>query len=409
MVEFSKIGRGERKDFSPEGARRVGPPLPEKRPEPEPPATSCGPLEKDEIEKPPVNVRPLFVKRTQPQRPASGQTFSVSEPSLKGPEAEQDGYHPLLDHASSLVPDAHQIKDASGIYERMLRVARDFFAPEVDFETSDVEPLKAVINDAASSICESNEKLIELAVTHMLKESDSYLFQHSVNVSLISLLIGCGLNYDRQRMVELGLAAFLHDIGMVCYEDMVSVPNKLTQGQYEQIKKHVEKGDAILKKLKNSLSDTILTAQYEIHERLDGSGYPKGKRTIHEYARVIALADAFESMMHPRPFRLRYSIMEVYKRIFEAKNKYDQTMIKVLVDRIGFFPNGSLVQLNTKEVARVMSQNQGSPLRPVIQIVFGPDGERLFDEEIKEVNLVKFPTVHIKKCFLDETNGAGEE
>jgi hypothetical protein len=107
-------------------------------------------------------------------------------------------------------------------------------------------------------------------------------------------------------------------------------------------------------------------------------------------------------MIHPRPFRPRYSIMDVYKRIFDVKNKYDQTFIKALVNAIGFFPNGTFVQLNTKEIGRVIAQNSKSPLRPVVRLVLNEGGEHFYEEEVKEINLVKFPTLHIIKCFLED-------
>ena len=95
--------------------------------------------------------------------------------------------------------------------------------------------------------------------------------------------------------------------------------------------------------------------------------------------------------------------MDVYKKIFEQKTKYDQNFIKILVDRVGFFPNGSFVQLNTKEVGKVIRQNPRSPLRPVVKIAYGDDWHQLYEDEVKEVNLIKYPTIHVKKCFLEES------
>ena len=75
--------------------------------------------------------------------------------------------------------------------------------------------------------------------------------------------------------------------------------------------------------------------------------------------------------------------------------------MKVMVDKLGFFPNGTYVQLNTKEVGRVIAQNTKSPLRPVVKIVHSVDGQKIEESSAKEVNLTKYPTIHIKKCFLE--------
>ena len=295
------------------------------------------------------------------------------------------------------------LEDTSPLYEKMVDTAKMLFRKDTVYENVDTRQIVSTIAEAVSAISAGDEKLIELAITYIMKDEDSYLYQHSANVCVISIAMGFGLNYEIGKLIELGLAAFLHDIGMAGFEDMVKVPRKLSQKEYDEIKKHVETGDRILKKIDHGLSDTIITVQYEIHERLDGSGYPLGKKIIHDYAKIIALADAFESMIHPRPFRPNYSIMEVYKRIFDAKNKYDQKVIKALVDKIGFFPNGSYVQLNTKEIGRVIRQSPRSPLRPLVRIVYGVDGERLDESKVKEANLLKFPTIHVKKCFLEDS------
>ncbi|HAJ57198.1 MAG TPA: hypothetical protein DCL35_05450 [Candidatus Omnitrophica bacterium] len=293
--------------------------------------------------------------------------------------------------------------DASRIYEKMFALSKVLFFPGVDYNKVDTSLIVAAVAEAAGAVATGDERLTELALTYIIENEQYYLLQHSVNVCVISLQIGVGAGYEMGRLIELGIAAFLHDIGMTQFQNMANLSRRLTHEEYAEIKKHVEVGDSLLKKIHGSLGDTVLAAQNEIHERLDGSGYPAGKRNINEYARIIAIADAFESMIHPRPFRQRYSIMDVYKRIFGQKDKYDQAFIKILVDRVGFFPNGSFVQLNTKEVAKVVRQNPKSPLRPVVRVQVAEDGRQLYEDEIKEIDLSKYPTIHAKKCFLEET------
>ncbi|MFH0940415.1 MAG: HD domain-containing phosphohydrolase [Candidatus Omnitrophota bacterium] len=347
---------------------------------------------KEEVDQEPIikPIRPLFVQ----QRAAIQQEA--------GREAAHAQYAPSSHPIDTAVAQT-SFEDTAPLYERMVDTAKTLFRKDIVYEDIDTSQIVNTITEAASAVSAGDEKLIELAITYIMKDGDSYLYQHSVNVCVISIAMGFGLNYEIGKLIELGLAAFLHDIGMAGFEDMVKVPRKLSQKEYDEIKKHVEAGDQILKKINHGLSDTIITVQYEIHERLDGSGYPLGKKIIHDYAKIIALADAFESMIHSRPFRPNYSIMEVYKRIFDAKNKYDQKVIKALVDKIGFFPNGSYVELNTKEIGRVIRQSPRSPLRPMVRIVYGVDGERLDESKVKEANLLKFPTIHVKKCFLENS------
>jgi HD-GYP domain-containing protein (c-di-GMP phosphodiesterase class II) len=413
MVEFAKILKKMRRAEDPKEnkpvfeARRppvakkdVRPPRPRVEPaEPVDDEVKPIPLTEDEFQEEQEEkvvqreIRPLFSRpyqRTEDRRPS--QEISL-EPDV--PDSSE------LPRREFITVAAHS-EEAAGLYEKMLACAKRIFHKDVNFEEVDTKEIVSIVAEIAATVSSGDDKLIEMAVAYISPDETYYLFQHSVNVCLLSLEIGHGLNYDMGKLVELGIAAFLHDIGMTAYEDMTREPRKLTEREHDEIKKHVEMGNQILKRINHGIGEAVITAQYEIHERLDGSGYPVGKKSIHDYARIIALADGFESMIHPRSFRLRYSIMEVYKRIFDAKNKYDQNYIKVLVDRIGFFPTGTFVQLNTKEVGKVMRQNPKSPLRPAVKVLYSPDGVRLEDYEVKELNLLKFPTIHIKKCFLEE-------
>lgn len=373
MVEFSRIAKKVRRPEDEAGVKK-------ETPQAKQPVNDALP-EAGEEYRFSAAIRPLFTKSKEP----------LPAPALKADVPKK----------ATVSSGASVLDDPLFFYQKMVALAKAVLKHGVNYEEFDSKPLVDIVAEAAARVGSDDDKLVELAVTHIIKEEESYLFQHVVNVCILSLLIGKGLNYEKDKMIELGLSAFLHDIGMTAYENMVQLPRRLTPQEYEEIKNHVQAGDRILRSINPGLSETILIAQSEIHERLDGSGYPTGKRDIHDYARIIALVDAFESLIHPRPFRPSHSLMEVYKRIFDAKNKYDQNFIKVMIDRIGFFPTGSYVQLNTREVGRVILQNPKSPLRPVVKIVMNVDGRKMDEAGVKEFDLTKYPTIHIKKCFLE--------
>ena len=408
MVEFSKIVKKNKKS---EGPPETGPAEAKIPAETEPrssapqvPPVSEEPAEdavkeaqeNPQQEFPRIDIKPLFTQKFH-QRPQT--TPSESEGLGFLPTS------PMESPAASVEsPDANQ--QAVDAYESLFGLARQIFRKDVTFESLDTKGITEIVTKAARVIAERNQKIIELAIAYVDRKSGSYLFQHSTNVCILSLMIGADLRYEPEKLSELGLSAFLHDIGMVYYEDMVEVPRKLTQKEFNEIKKHVEAGEAILKRMGAAIGETIIAVNGEIHERLDGSGYPQGKKVIHDFARIIALVDAFESMIHPRSYRPRYSTVDVYKRIVDSKEKFDQNLIRILIDNIGFFPNGSYVTLNTKETGLVIGQNPRSPLRPVIRIIYGVNGQQLTGDEVKLVDLAKLPTIHIKDCFLEDINVA---
>ena len=116
------------------------------------------------------------------------------------------------------------------------------------------------------------------------------------------------------------------------------------------------------------------------HEREDGSGYPKALREdeIHEYAKIVGLADAYESLTHFRPYRNKRSAFDAVKDLITAqRTRFPDGALKGLIRGLSTFPVGSHVRLNSMEIARIVATNPAFPLRPVIEIVAGPRGERL--------------------------------
>ncbi|MGE5279491.1 MAG: HD-GYP domain-containing protein [Deltaproteobacteria bacterium] len=425
MVEFSKIlkkVRGSEKERSRREDRDPGPkavpyPRPQEhaRPEPPPPPprAAAGPpaapegVPQERREEEPFVLKPvksLFSQqRAQEQLEAESRREDAAAPAQSSPrssslEKERLGDFPFVEPGAKCAPQ-EQVRD---LYERMLACVRPLFGRDAQAARPDAHAFMSLMGEVVGVLGSGDEGLIELAITYLLKDEASYLPQHSVNVTVLSLAVGQGAGLDAPRMEELGLTALLHDIGMAAYQDMARVRRPLTPQEFAKIKEHVEAGQQMLREIYPPLSETVLAAQYEIHERADGSGYPQGRRAIHEYAKIIALADTFESMIHPRPFRSRYSIMDVYKDIFATKHKYDAALIKVLIDRLGFFPTGSYIQLNSKEVGRVVGQNHRSPLRPIARILWDEAGRRLSEDDIKDVDLMRYPTLHVVRCFLEE-------
>ncbi|MCK4784160.1 MAG: HD domain-containing protein, partial [Desulfobacteraceae bacterium] len=240
-----------------------------------------------------------------------------------------------------------------------------------------------------------NEKLPELALTQESKD-ENYLYCHSVNVCIYSIVMGLGLGYDKLKLTELGISALLHDIGMTEYLHLANHSRKLTSGEFKEIKKHPLKGTEILESVKN-LKKAALYAVHQGHERENGTGYPRGlkKDSINEYAGIISIVDTFEAMTHPRAHRNEFLPIEALQKILNDKKAFKRKLIKMLIERIGIFPIGSFVELNTREVCRVIKLNHEVPLRPVVKIIYDAAGEE--PEQAKIIDLTAQPNVFIKK------------
>ncbi len=157
----------------------------------------------------------------------------------------------------------------------------------------------------------------------------------------------------------------------------------------------------ILSKIKDIPEPVIYVAREE-HERENGSGYPNGIKNgeISEYARIVAIVDVYEALTHNRSYRKKFSPHEAIKELIAKDSLFDPAILKVLIKKVGVYPISSLVELNSNEIGMVTMNNEGFPLRPVLQVLF--DAKRNHLRNSRCVNLAKQFNLFIKKAINDE-------
>lgn len=211
-------------------------------------------------------------------------------------------------------------------------------------------------------------------------ESEDYLARHSMNVAIISVNIAAAHGFSRPMIMEVAYGALLADIGMLNVPDEVrfkTTPLSLTD--INEIKRHTVYGIDKLQGISELPKTTALIA-YQSHERLDGSGYPHGKKAtaIHDFAKIVAVSDVYHAMIDQRPFRkdpnLPYAAMENLLKMVSQK-KLDGRFVKSLLACISLFPVGSWVRLNSGEVARVVKADRDIYTQPVVVILYDINGK----------------------------------
>jgi len=254
------------------------------------------------------------------------------------------------------------------------------------------------IEKLADALIAGNRELLRYSLSDYSQMSE-YLFAHPVNVCIISLYLAIGLDYPRSRLIELGISALIHDVGMPFYAQIVNQGRILNNAEFARVKEHPQQGYDVLQEIGKGLSPIIYETVRQEHERWNGSGYPLGLKAeqINPYAQVVGLVDVYEAMTHTRPYRRRHNAMEVIREILHHKDAFNSSYIKVLIERIGIFPVGWIVQLNTKEIAVVVKANPRMPLRPVVDIVMDSSGKEL--QTPKKINLAEDAAIYIEQCL----------
>ncbi|MEB3102407.1 HD-GYP domain-containing protein [Ferviditalea candida] len=233
--------------------------------------------------------------------------------------------------------------------------------------------LNAVIDDL------SNHKEAMIMLMNM-NASDYYLYQHSLNVCVYSTLLGMANGYGRDEIQALSLGALLHDIGKTqINQKVLNKPGKLTDAEYKEVQRHAELGYYMLKDEPNI---PLISAHcaYQHHERLDGSGYPRGIQggEIHEYAKLIGLVDVFDAMTSHRVYRPAMLPHQAIESIYTGSGTlYSKELIELFRDKIAFYPLGLSVRLSTGEQGVVVDINSSFPQRPVVRILQDAEGTDL--------------------------------
>lgn len=224
-----------------------------------------------------------------------------------------------------------------------------------------------------------------------LQSPEQNLYRHVINVTILSLTLGKGLKLKPEKLSLLFKAGLLFDIGMT----------KISGSELTNIKQHTALGARILETLPG-IPPEVISVALQHHERRDGSGFPKGLKDqeIHPMARIVGLADTFCNLAQVAPMQRRLSLHETVQEILQGKSLFDENCLRALLENVAFYPKDTWVKLSTGDIGKVVSENKGMPLRPVIKIYSEPDGERVYDEHC--IDLKTATAIFIKQVLLEE-------
>jgi HD-GYP domain-containing protein (c-di-GMP phosphodiesterase class II) len=220
-------------------------------------------------------------------------------------------------------------------------------------------------------------------------EGDRALITHAVNTTILALAVGDYLKMPPHRLIELGQACLLHEIGMLKLPpDLRRTSRSLTPEERKAMSTHTVLGYRILKGV--SAPENVALAALEHHERIDGSGYPRalGAQKISEYALIIGVVCSYDAMMSRRPFRPGSLDGHASIRDLAQKNRkqYDERILKALGYTLSVYPVGTAVLLSNSSKGVVVKTDPAKPRCPIVRVVLDPDGKRLAEAPLVRVS-----------------------
>lgn len=264
------------------------------------------------------------------------------------------------------------------------------------------EHLKNALSDFQDTLA-LDAALLPLIVS-MQRTTGEYLFDHCVNVALVSMSIASRLELDREQLLEVGLGALVHDVGMLRVPDAIRLaPRGLTEPEWAEVRRHPYHTAQYLEYI-DGLPETARHISHQVHERADASGYPRRRSAllIHPYARIASIADAYVAMTKPRPYRSAILPYLAVKTLLVEGNddKFDRNVMRGFLEAVSLFPIGSRVELDDGVQAVVIRSSTELHTQPVVEAVDEqgrPNGEL--------IDLARTSARRVTRAIPDATDG----
>jgi putative nucleotidyltransferase with HDIG domain len=319
----------------------------------------------------------LIEEQRQIDQLRSRQVQSVFVNEQKGTIDATPGASPHADPAEREKAYHKELERAKSIQTQTLETVRETLTSLRMGKSFSSDAVKNAAGEIVSSILRNPDALISLI---QIKGYDEYTYTHSVNVGIIATSLAHFMGYDGDDLMHIGMGGVLHDIGkMRVPDEILNKPGKLTDSEFNIMKKHPEHGLEMVRGKKN-MNEIVYRIIGQHHERFNGSGYPGGLRAggIHEIGVISAVADVYDALTSDRVYREAWTPQRALATIFQGADKdFAHSIVELFTKHLGIYPVGSFVRLSGGEMGVVTRIDRGNLLAPVVLVLFDQAGRRL--------------------------------
>jgi HD-GYP domain-containing protein (c-di-GMP phosphodiesterase class II) len=292
---------------------------------------------------------------------------------------------PFLEEGEATEADVDAKERARQTYVRSLDVTREVITSSRIGRSPGLKKVKRAVQGIVDAILGDSASMLGLTT---LREFDDYTFVHSVNVCILSVALGRRLGLAKAQLLDLGLAALMHDIGKSRLpKEILNKRGALEESEREILRSHTWKGVLALFSLPTGSGRPwrAMTAAYEHHMRTDLSGYPQvvRSRKLSLFSKIIAVADGFDAATTTRVYQdAAWSPADVLRGMRDnPRLGFDPVVVKAFINLTGIYPVGTLVVLDSFEMAVVLAPNpdKAALSRPLVRILMDERGNPVDD------------------------------
>lgn len=294
---------------------------------------------------------------------------SAKEPEFEPekPESEPVKMQPAIKKQVSF---DDELVVAKKIHTKAKKVVTSMFGDARLGKALDVQGAEGLVEDIQSSIERNPSALLSLA---RLKNANEYTYLHSVAVCMLMIALAKQLKLSESQTRQAGVAGLLHDVGkMAIPSEVLDKPGKLTDEEFNVVKRHPQHGWEILK-ASYQVDNVALDVCLHHHERVDGRGYPEkiSGDDLSLFARMGAVCDVYDAISSDRCYKKAWGPAEsISKMTAWREGHFDETIFHAFVKTIGIYPSGTLLKLKSGRLGVVLEQSKKSLVTPIIKVFF---------------------------------------
>jgi HD domain len=330
--------------------------------------------------------------------PADPAAVPPADPAAAGPAARPRGAEDdprVVERAVPRSEPSESVEDPAallGELQELLLEVRGLTRGGIEFPWARLE---AMIERVVASL-DSSPDLFWVANNPAVSPGVDYLAFHQARVAVLAVRIAVNAGYDRRRLIALGMAGALIDVGLwQMPETLLRRVDGLAGDELSAYRSHPRVSAEIIQRW-GPPNEGIVQAVLEHHEREQGQGFPQGLTgaAVVPEAKILGLAETYTGLTLPPTARPRLRPHEAVRELVKSRHEaFPPTLIKALLSEISVFPPGTVVRLNTEEIGRVVGVNRHHPLRPRVELLADSKGQRL--PSPKAVDLSQAPFLYI--------------